>query len=106
MKRYDLKFRIDPHGGADINYAEYDIWVDEILSVRVKINPKECLVIRTFNLKPYIPDFIGNITDTYVKGNNRTAMSPDVQYALVEQLADTVFLHDNLVNMGFELLKG
>lgn len=104
MKRYDLKFRIDPHGGADINYAEYDIWVDEILSVRVKINPKECLVIRTFKLKPYLIDFTETIIDTYVKGNNSTAMSPDVQYALVEQLADTVFLHENLVKMGFNLV--
>lgn len=103
MVRNQLDFRIDIHGGADINYAEYDIRVNEILSVRIKINPKECLVIRKFKLNPY-SNFWVNLEDTY-RYSKTIAMQPDLQQVILNRLSDIDFTQKSLEKEGFKLVN-
>lgn len=99
MIRHRLKLRIDPHGGADINYTEYDIRVNEMLSIRVKINSKECLVIRNFYLLNYREDF-DNFRDIY-KLSGKQDMFPEAQQCVLHRLADIDFTEKSLNNIGF-----
>lgn len=103
MVRNKLDFRIDIHGGADINYAEYDVHVNEILSVRIKINPKECLVIRKFKLNPYSNSWV-NLEDTY-RYSKTIAMHPDLQQVILDSLSDIDFTQKSLEKAGFKLVN-
>lgn len=72
-----------------------------MLSIRVKINSKECLVIRNFYLLNYREDF-DNFRDIY-KRSGKQDMFPEAQQCVLDRLADIDFTEKSLNNIGFFL---